>query len=86
MSEFKPGWGKSPLSPKWHWFQQNGLSLCHRIGFYRGDTEEGNDNSADNCARCRKLLDKSLKSNAPREAGAVAPSLHADVRGEVSDG
>lgn len=25
-------------------------------------------------------------ANAPREAGAVAPSLHADVRGEVSDG
>lgn len=63
MSKFKPGWGSTPISKKWHWFDNDGMSLCRKIGFYRGNTKEGNDSSADNCARCRKLLEKSRSSN-----------------------
>jgi len=54
----QPGWGKSPVSRKWHYFhdRESGLSLCGTIGFFFGPTEQGNDDSKDNCARCRKEL------------------------------
>jgi len=53
----KAGWGKSPVSRKWHYFpKDDGTSLCHKIGFYFGPREEGNNTSPDNCAECRKKL------------------------------
>jgi hypothetical protein len=56
------GWGYSPgNSRKWHYFKADGMSLCRKIGFYRGDTEVGNDNSEDNCAQCRRLLERRPK-------------------------
>lgn len=55
----EPGWGKSPASRKWHYFNgQEGTSLCGGIGFYFGPTEKGNDASEDNCAKCKAELKK----------------------------
>ena len=54
----KEGWGFSPqISRKWHYFV-NGMSLCRKIGLYRGQLEQGNDESNDNCTACKKLLQK----------------------------
>jgi hypothetical protein len=50
------GWGYSPnISKKWHYFV-DGTSLCHKIGFYHSELEQGNDNSVDNCAECKRRL------------------------------
>jgi len=48
------GWGFY-LSRKWHYFV-NGTSLCRKIGFFRGELEQGNDDSPDNCTSCKKAL------------------------------
>ena len=48
------GWGLPQCSRKWHYFTSDGLSLCCKVGFYRGPREQGNDDSPDNCAECRK--------------------------------
>ena len=57
--ELKAGWGKSPVSRKWHYFQKNDdMALCKKIGFFFGEREEGNNSSPDNCAECRKKLAK----------------------------
>jgi hypothetical protein len=54
----KEGWGFSPhLSKKWHYFV-NGTSLCHKIGFFHGELEQGNDDSDENCTACKKILQK----------------------------
>jgi len=56
--EIKEGWGFSPhLSNKWHYFI-NGMSLCGKIGFFKGDLEQGNDDSTDNCTACKKALQR----------------------------
>ena len=52
------GWGKPKYSNKWHYFLDDGMSLCGKFGFYCGDTEEGNDDSADNCTACKKALQR----------------------------
>jgi hypothetical protein len=50
------GWGKPARTKKWHYFV--GIrSLCGRWA-YRGELEQGNDDSPDNCAACRKKLEK----------------------------
>jgi len=52
------GWGYAPhISRKWHYFV-NGMSLCGKIGFYRGRLEQGNDDSNDNCTACKKALQR----------------------------
>jgi hypothetical protein len=61
VTDITPGWGKphDTVSRKWHWFAIDGRSLCGKVGFYRGATELGNDDSSDNCAECRKRLVRS---------------------------
>jgi len=53
------GWG-FPRSRKAHYFV-DGMSLCNKYGFYRGSLEQGNDDSPDNCAACRRKLAKRKK-------------------------
>ncbi len=74
-------------------------SICQRRA--NDKTTDTHDTEAQARAVCRMLESDGLggegkvfplrtwvenMSNAPREAGAVAPSLHADVRGEVYRG
>lgn len=56
LNKRKPGWGKPACSRKWHYFQGDNAtrSLCGRVGFYFGSTETGSDDSAENCAECKK--------------------------------
>jgi len=54
-TETKKGWGFPSNSKKAHYFV-NGMSLCHKYGFYRGDLEDFNDESNDNCTACKKAL------------------------------
>lgn len=53
-NETKKGWGWPVNSQKAHYFH-GGLALC-RGWAYTGELESGNDNSPDNCAKCKKLL------------------------------
>jgi len=52
----KEGWGWPANSRKAHYFV-DGLSLCGRWGYF-GEVEQGNDDSPDNCAVCKRLLKK----------------------------
>lgn len=57
MSE-KEGWTWLWNSTKWHYFK-NGQSLCRRFMLLgKGDFEQDNNNSPDNCKACKKVLDK----------------------------
>ena len=58
-----PGWGFSPVSTRWHYFDSDGMSLCKKVGFFQGETEQGNDDSPENCAKCKRLLEKHQSAN-----------------------
>lgn len=55
----REGWIWLINSRKWHYFGPNGKSLCGKF-FLLGnpELEQGNDNSPDNCAICRRKLIK----------------------------
>jgi hypothetical protein len=61
MSDYKieiaKGWGWPQISRKAHYFE-GGRSLCGKM-LYTGLLEQGNDESQDNCAECKKRLAKS---------------------------
>lgn len=75
MDTDKPGhegWGFPGGSRKAHYFIIDpgcsmAKSLCGKYGFYGGPTEQGNDDSPDNCSPCKKKLkriqDGRLKRN-----------------------
>lgn len=59
----REGWGFPGGSKKAHYFIiEPGAaftnSLCSKWGFYGGLTEQGNDDSPDNCSACKKMLKK----------------------------
>lgn len=64
MDSDKPGrqgWGFPGGSRKAHYFiiepgRIIGDSLCGMWGFYGGQTEQGNDDSPDNCSACKGKL------------------------------
>jgi hypothetical protein len=60
MSKCRKGWGYLSNSPKWHYFDEDGRSLCGRYARFDGNmhSEDFNDTSSDNCAACRKKLAK----------------------------
>lgn len=63
------GWVYIDGTPKWHYVSEDGRALCGRW-LYLGsvEPETGNDGSKDNCAACRKKLEKfneKLKASAP---------------------
>jgi len=50
------GWGWLINSRKWHYFV-GGRSLCGRwLAPWLKELEQGNDNSPDNCAECKRRL------------------------------
>ena len=50
----KEGWGFLFNSRKWHYFR-GGMSLCGKWGLLSSDAlEQGNDNSPENCAACKR--------------------------------
>jgi hypothetical protein len=53
-------WNPKPLDPrsKWHYIGEDGRSLCGKWLHLIGPLEHGNDNSADNCAECKRRLEK----------------------------
>ena len=64
--ERKTGWGWVIGSRKWHYFDEEGYSLCKKwYKFTDGALEQGNDNSPDNCSMCRKKLLKQQEACAP---------------------
>ena len=57
----KPGWKWLYNATKWHYFAQNGHSLCGKwMTLTLDGTETGDDDSTDNCAACRKKLTKEV--------------------------
>ena len=54
------GWNWLRNSTRWHWFAEDGRSLCKNYLIMGGneDAKHGNDNSPDNCAECRRQLKK----------------------------
>lgn len=56
-AELPDGWGFPGNSRKCHYFR--GLtSLCGKWGFYMGQREPDEGKSKDDCAACRRALDK----------------------------
>ncbi|MDD5013584.1 MAG: hypothetical protein PHW73_00595 [Atribacterota bacterium] len=54
----KEGWNYLFNSKYWHYFR-DGKSLCGKWAiFSMKDVEQGNDDSPDNCPKCRKILKK----------------------------
>lgn len=58
-NEKTEGWTWIRNSPKWHYFVDK-LSLCRKFMLLQqpNDFEQGNNDSPDNCALCRKKLAK----------------------------
>lgn len=57
----KEGWTWLHNSGKWHYFK-NGKSLCGKYMILSNDSLKlGNDNSLDNCVKCKKILKESNK-------------------------
>jgi hypothetical protein len=54
------GWKKLDNATKWHFFNDDGRSLCGRWMTLGRIGELGNDDSPDDCAACRKKV-KRLK-------------------------
>ncbi len=53
------GWGFPPVSRKAHFIGTDGRSLCGRVGFaFDLLLEPDNGPSMDDCAACRKRLDR----------------------------
>jgi hypothetical protein len=50
------GWGRPMQSRRFHYFDNNSMSLCRKWGFYFGDAEDTHDDHTDNCAVCQKLV------------------------------
>lgn len=52
----KAGWNWLINSTKWHWFDEDGRSLCKNFMVLSNESAEiGNDESKDNCKACIKL-------------------------------
>jgi hypothetical protein len=58
------GWKWLFNARKWHYFLEDGKSLCGSwMTLTKNGGEFGNDDSADNCAMCRKLLKKGKRND-----------------------
>lgn len=63
MTNTKEGWAFPGKSRKAHFFTNDGRSLCLGWGFYAGPLEQGNDDSSDNCAKCKREKQKHNSSD-----------------------
>lgn len=60
------GWGViRPGDRKAHYYREM-WSLCDKVGFYQGELEPDNGPSGDDCAPCRKRLDRERAQAAKR--------------------
>jgi hypothetical protein len=65
MSDVTEGWGViRPGDRKAHYYRET-MALCRRVGFYRGPLDPEDHPSKDDCAACRKVLDKEKAKAAP---------------------
>jgi hypothetical protein len=59
-TEIGRGWAKisgQNASGKWHFFGHDGRSLCGKYAMFgKNILEQGNDDSTENCVRCRGRL------------------------------
>lgn len=71
LPELDEGWGViRPGDRKAHYYR-NMDSLCRRIGFYNGPLEPDEFHGPDDCAACRKVLDR----EAAQQGHAVGEGL-----------
>lgn len=49
------GWARPQYALKWHYFDEDGKSLCGHQ-FFTGPTEQRDDNSPQNCKGCLRAL------------------------------
>ena len=52
------GWGVIRPGDRRAHYYRNGMSLCRRIGFYGGPLDPDDSKSKDDCAACRRQLDR----------------------------
>jgi hypothetical protein len=52
------GWGVIRRGDRKAHYYRKGMSLCRRVGFYTGPLDADDKPSPDDCAACRKLLDR----------------------------
>ena len=58
MTEITEGWGViRPGDRRAHYYRDT-MSLCRRVGFYTGPLDPDGFKSKDDCAACRKQLDR----------------------------
>lgn len=56
------GWHRPGNSRKWHYYRDY-RSLCGAtLMFFSGPFEQGQDDSPDNCAACRRKREKELET------------------------
>ena len=68
------GWHKLLNARKWHYFGSDGRALCGNwLVLGRPFGEQGNDDSPDNCAACRRKL-------AARKTQKSKPRWHGDLQ------
>ena len=67
------GWHRPPGSRKFHYFTEGGTrALCMRYGFAFGaELQPDEGTSKDDCAVCRKKLDKRQASGLTKPAGEL---------------
>jgi hypothetical protein len=54
----REGWGVIRPGDRRAHYYRDGMSLCRRVGFYAGPLDPDDKPSPDDCAACRKQLDR----------------------------
>ena len=63
MTKRRTGWGPAANSRKWHYYGQDGMSLCRKYAWLgpSDSLDDSNHESSDNCAACRRKKLKQLE-------------------------
>ncbi|ELD0485488.1 hypothetical protein QUQ58_002004 [Escherichia coli] len=67
MSERAAGWGRPARSKKYHYFAENEVTSICRRWMYFGEREPDSFESPDDCAVCRRKLNKKNEQEATSE-------------------
>lgn len=74
MEEKKEGWKWLSNSKFWHYFKE-GRSLCGRYAVFSMDgVEQGNNESEDNCKKCKEKILKEVSSDSSNRLKPVVSS------------
>lgn len=68
------GWGKPGASKKWHYFDNDEISICRKWWALLVDLDNTNDDSPDNCAECKRRkakLDAANQAQKPTNSGLI---------------